>query len=164
MTPTQGGKANKTGNVLEQTITGVCAAHGFEVVMYSEHIKRPENYGDELLLKNVPYTTLYGGRGYTEFLLVSERYNLKTRIECKWQQSAGSVDEKLPYTYISCIEAMPENDVILLVDGDGFRDGAKEWARNAAANRKYIPDDKPEKNVRVMSTVEFLTWTNQTFI
>jgi len=160
---TQGGHANKTGNVLERTVVGTITAHGFDAVMHSKYSKHPENYGSELLLKHVPYTTLYKGRGYTEFLLLSEKYNLRTRIECKWQTQAGSVDEKLPHTYLSCIEGADEDEVIILIDGPGFRDGALNWLREAAQERRYIPEDKPRKNITVMSVTEFMVWTNKIF-
>lgn len=160
---TQGSQANKTGNVLEQLVVGTLGAHGFNSVKYTEYVKNPEKYGKELLLRNVPFTTLYNGRGFTEFLLLSEQYDLKTRIECKWQQKAGSVDEKLAYVYLSCIEAIPEDNVIILIDGDGFRDGAIKWLKDAAEQRKFIPQDKPNKVVKIMNSTEFLTWCNNTF-
>lgn len=159
----QGGHANKTGNVLEQTVIAMLTTHGFEVVGYRDHQRHPEAFGNELLLRNVPYKTLYGGRGYTEFLISSEARKLKIRVECKWQQKAGSVDEKLPHTYLSCVEAMDDNDVIILIDGKGFRDGAVEWLRTAAKERKYIPQNRPEKVIRIMNVTEFLTWCNETF-
>lgn len=159
----QGGQANKTGNVLEKTVIGTLTAHGFNAVMFSKYNKEPAEYGEELLLMNVPYTTLYNRRGYTEFLLISKNYNLNIRIECKWQQTTGSVDEKLPYTYLSCAESMDEDDVIILIDGPGFREGSIEWLVNAANERKYIPTDKPNKNIIVMSMTDFLVWTNNTF-
>ena len=162
MSQSQGGKANRTGSVLEAIVTSTLSTHGFEVVPYREYQKDSSRYGVELLLKNVPYHTLYGTRGFTEFLIRSERYHLETRIECKWQQSAGSVDEKLPYTYLSCAESVPENDIIILLDGDGFRDGAKQWIREAAEQRRYIPADRPDKNIKVMNSTEFLTWVNNT--
>ena len=80
----------------------------------------------------MPYTTLYDGRGYTEFLLISQIFNLEIRIECKWQQTAGSIDEKLPHVYLSAVNAVPENNVIILIDGPGFRDGAISWLKNIA--------------------------------
>ncbi len=70
---------------------------------------------------NVPFTTIYQHGGNTEFRLISERYNMDIRIECKWQQVAGSVDEKLPYLYLNCIEAMPEKHIIIIIDGDGWK-------------------------------------------
>lgn len=163
MARTQGAQANKTGGVLEELVIGTATRHGFDVIPFRDYTKRPHQFGKELLLRHVPYTGLYGGRGYTEFLMLSDRYDMRLRIECKWQQSAGSVDEKLPYTYLAAIDAMPENEIIILVDGDGFREGAKDWIRKAAADRRYIPADKSEKNVQVMSATEFLTWANRTF-
>lgn len=44
----------------------------------------PYNYGEEVLLKNVPYEGLYKHASTTEFVLMSKGYNLHTRIECKW--------------------------------------------------------------------------------
>ena len=160
---TQGGQANKTGKVLEQLVVSTLSAHGFVSVKYSEYKNNKENFGEELLLKNVPYTTLYNGKGYTEFLLLSKNYNLEIRIECKWQQKAGSVDEKLPHVYLSAIEAIPEDEVIILIDGKGFRDGAINWLKEASRKRKYIPGENQNKNVRIMSSTEFLTWCNETF-
>ena len=65
---TQGGQANKTGNVLEQLVVGTLETHGFNTLKYSEYAKNKEKYGNELLLKNIPFVTLYNGRGFTEFL------------------------------------------------------------------------------------------------
>ncbi|MGE0388006.1 MAG: PD-(D/E)XK nuclease superfamily protein [Gammaproteobacteria bacterium] len=163
MARTQGGNAVRTGNVLEAVVTGTFTAHGFQCVAFNAWQKAPENFSRELLLHNVPYTTIYGGRGFTEFQVASERHNLLARIECKWQQTTGSVDEKLPYTYLSCVEAIPEPFVIILIDGDGFRPGAIQWLRDAARKRLYIPPEKPDKRIAVMNTTEFLTWCNQLF-
>ncbi len=110
--------------MLESTVRSVLQRHGFETVAHSDYRKKPERYGKELLLTNMPYDTIYNHKGKTEFLLLSEKYQLTTRIECKWQQSNGSVDEKLPYLYLNCIETMPEKDIIIVIDGDGWKKGA----------------------------------------
>jgi hypothetical protein len=108
--PRQGTLANSSGNTLEQTVMGTLASKSFQAASYRDYLIKPELYGSELLLRNVPYKTIYGHPGNTEFLIRSERYRLEIRIECKWQQSSGSVDEKYPYTYLNCIEAMPERN------------------------------------------------------
>lgn len=158
---TQGNQANQTGNVLEQTIASTFASKGFEVLMYREWIKHPDAHSSDLLLKNVPYDTIYGHKGNTEFLLKSERLDLEVRIECKWQQVAGSVDEKFPYLYLNCIETMSENEIILIVDGGGYKAGALAWLKAAVQERRYQTD--PAKEIRVFSLVEFLTWANKNF-
>ena len=159
----KGKSANITGNQLEKAVQTVLLDKGFEIEMYRKWEKNPENYGKELLLKNVPFRTIYGHKGNTEFLLLSEKYDLRIRIECKWQQSAGSVDEKLPYLYLNTIEAMPEKDIMILIDGDGFKSGAKEWLRNAVKEKLYTTEENNDTTVLVFSLAEFFTWANNTF-
>jgi len=159
----KGRKTNITGSQLEKAVQTVLLQKGFEIEMYRKWKKNPENYSNELLLKNVPFTTIYGHGGNTEFLLLSEKYKLKIRIECKWQQSAGSVDEKLPYLYLNTIEAMPENNIIIIIDGDGFKTGAKTWLRNAVKEKLYTNSKNNETEVQIFSLAEFFTWANNLF-
>ncbi|QQR99115.1 MAG: 4-diphosphocytidyl-2C-methyl-D-erythritol kinase [Sphingobacteriales bacterium] len=159
----KGRKTNITGTQLEKAVQTVLFSKGFEIEMYRKWDENPENYGKELLLKNVPFTTIYGHKGNTEFLLLSEKYKLKIRIECKWQQSPGSVDEKLPYLYLNTIESMPENNIIILIDGNGFKSGAKKWLKDAVSKKLYTTKNNENKNVLVFSLTEFFTWANNTF-
>jgi len=158
---TKGANSNATGSQLEVAVKTVLTGKGFELVNYRVWEKNKALYGEELLLANVPFTTVYGHKGNTEFLLVSKKYALSMRIECKWQQSAGSVDEKLPYLYLNATEAMPENDILILIDGSGWKAGAVAWLKEAVAKRKY--GLLPEKNILVFNLVEFFTWANKTF-
>ena len=158
----QGGLANSSGNTLEQTIVATLASKGFAVANYRQWALNPAAYSEEILLRNVPFITIYGHPGNTEFLLRSARYALEIRIECKWQQSAGSVDEKFPYLYLNCVEQMPEQRIIIVVDGGGAKAGAVAWLRRACANRLYLAADDP-KTITLMSLVEFLMWANQRF-
>lgn len=159
----KGRKTNITGSQLEKAVQTVLLEKGFEIEMYRKWKANTDSYGKELLLKNVPFTTIYGHGGNTEFLLLSEKYNLKIRIECKWQQSAGSVDEKLPYLYLNTIEAMPEKDIMILIDGNGFKPGAKTWLKNAIEQKLYTSEENCDINIKVFSLTEFFTWANNTF-
>lgn len=159
---TQGGTANQQGSILEKTIIPTFEARGFEVINYSNWKTKPDKYGTELLLKHVPYTTIYGHPGYTEFLAQSKRYRLNHRIECKWQQSSGSVDEKFPYLYLNCIEAMPEQDIIIIAGGGGMKKGVIPWLKRVVLERRYIPDGVEGKNIKIFSLEEFILWANKT--
>ena len=159
---TQGNAANSSGNVLEQAVISTMTAKGFQVAMYREWQESPSLYGGELLLKNAPYNTIYGHQGNTEFLLKSASKNMEIRIECKWQQAAGSVDEKFPYLYLNCIETMPESHIIILVDGGGYKAGALDWLRTAVNNRRY-QDENNNKTIQVMSLAQFIAWANINF-
>ena len=99
----KGTTSNITGNQLEVAVKTVLTGKGFELVNYRIWDKNKDKYGEELLLENAPFTTVYEHKGNTEFLLVSKKYKLRIRIECKWQQVSGSVDEKLPYLYLNTI-------------------------------------------------------------
>lgn len=159
---TQGNAANSSGNVLEQTVISTMTAKGFVSVSYSEWVKHPDAYDGELLLKNVPYDTIYGHNGKTEFLLKSASRGLEIRIECKWQQAAGSVDEKFPYLYLNCVETMPESHIIILVDGGGYKQGAINWLNTAVNSRRYQSQNNG-KIIQVMNLVEFIRWANINF-
>jgi hypothetical protein len=149
-----GSRANTSGNTLEASIGAVIQSKGFEVVNYKLWEKNKDRYGKELLLCNVPYETIYGHNGKTEFVLLSEVDELEIRIECKWQQSAGSVDEKYPYLYMNCMQ-MPEEHIFIIIDGGGAKDGAVEWLRSAPINYPC------NKSITVFNLVEFLTWANK---
>ncbi len=157
-----GATAKKRGAVLETIIVSTLVTHGFTELPYRQWLKNPTEHGDELLLRNAPYTNIYGRTGRTEFVVKSARRGLNLRIEAKWQQGSGSVDEKFPYTYLNAIE-FPEDEVIILVGGDGFRDGSVDWLKRSAAARLWISEEKPSKRIRVMDPTEFITWANTQF-
>jgi hypothetical protein len=158
----QGGIANNQGRVLEQVVSLTMQQKGFRVIPYIKWKDDPGAYGDEVVLTNVPYETIYGHQGKTEFKLVSKKYG-DYRIECKWQQSPGSVDEKFPYLYLNCIEKMPEQNIIIVLDGQGAKQGAVSWLRQAASKKIYTNQTNGTKNIEVVSLAEFVMWANKTF-
>ncbi len=160
----QGGSyAVSSGRILEGIVENSLITKGLRVVTYKEWISNKPAYGDELLIKKVPYEGLYKHASHTEFVVVSKAHNIHTRVECKWQQSSGSVDEKFPYLFLNCTEKMTEPHIIVLLDGGGAKQGAIDWFKSSCA----IFNNNPEKNlgrkVDLMCTVEFLQWVNNTF-
>ena len=144
MTSEQGGAiANRQGNILEQQVRQAFASHGFREVAFAEY----EKLASGSTLPGVPVPDLLVRR-------VSASRGLAIRIECKWQQSQGSVDEKFPYLYLNCIQAMPEREIILLIDGNGYKPGALAWLKQAVASQDA-------KLIHVFNLVEFLVWANR---
>jgi hypothetical protein len=90
--------------------------------------------GMDMLWKNVPYESIYGTKCRSEFLLAYD--NREIRIECKSQESSGSVDEKLPYLVQNFTEKVTEKETIIIHHGDGFRAGAINWLREACEGTK----------------------------
>ncbi len=150
-------KANITGNTLEKQVQSLFLGKGFEIVMYSKWIKNKTKYGQELLLKNVPYSSIYNHKGYTEFLLISKKRDKEIRIECKWQQTSGSVDEKLPYLFLNVTTKMKEKEIMIIIDGGGWKEGAIPWLKEA------VNKSEQKKRIKVFSLTEFLTWGNKAF-
>jgi hypothetical protein len=161
--PATGGKyANTSGRVLEAQVQALFERHGFTVIKYRDWNEQRESYSDtDLLVCGVPYTSIYGHKAKTEFVAISKRLGLNARIECKWQQSAGSVDEKFPYLYLNCVFAMEEPLVIVVVDGGGAKPQALAWLKQAAKRRDFIPNENTEKAVEVLSLAEFTAWGNR---
>lgn len=151
----QGSFANYTGKKLEDMVSQTFEKLGLEVVSYNQYKKAPHLYGTELLLKNVDYLSIFNHQSKSEFLLRSEKYNLNIRIECKWQQSPGSVDEKYPYLYHNCLTQI-EEDVIIIADGGGAKPGAIQWLRTQC-------EQTTEKSMKVFTVSEFKDWVSNIF-
>ena len=136
----QGTKAIKNGLSLENLVED-CVVENLSVP--SERYSQTD-IREDILLKGVPYTNIYGNsRCKSEFVLHFK--GRKIRIECKAQHSKGSVDEKLPYLYMNFINNIEEDEAIIVIEGNGFKEGAKEWLRAVCKGTK----------VRVMSFSEF---------
>lgn len=160
----QGGAiANNSGKVLEGIVESTLALKGFSPVKYRDWEQAPDLYGEELLLKNAPYTTLYEHAGTTEFLVKSKKHGVETRIECKWQQAQGSVDEKFPYLFLNCTQKMTEPHIIILHDGGGAKKGAVNWLRDACHRFTEGQARTTGRIIELMDIVSFTVWANKVF-
>lgn len=160
----QGGStANLNGRIFEETLIPIFKNHGYIVFRNSELKKigglEEYNKADKKVLLSAPYISIYGHKGKTEFLITNKLLNREIRVECKWQQSAGSVDEKFPYMLLNCIYAFRENDIILIVDGDGYKPSARTWLKNQIENR-WLLDEQPNKEIKLMTLSEFIIYFN----
>ena len=57
-------------------------------------------------------------------------------IQCKWQSSPGSVEEKYPFEVLSI--QSNKFDTIIVLDGNGYSKGAKTWLEGQAGENKLI--------------------------
>lgn len=163
MRKSQGAMANKNGKTFEKMMVPIFNANDFEVIAYSDFIKNEEKYQNpnRYVLKNVPYTTIYGTKGKTEFVIVDgER---RVRIEAKYQASAGSVDEKYPYMLLNAVTQYPEQEVVFVLDGGGYKQGAFDWLEDYIKNDKFGHHSKYNKDIRLMKMADFLNWFNHEF-
>ena len=144
-----GGKtANENGKAAEDMVEEVIHKHA------RLPIKPYRKWGGEygVVLKNAPYTNIYGSnRSRSEFLIIDSN-GREMRIEVKWQQVAGSVDEKFPFVLFNALE-VPEPLVVVVVDGGGAKPTAVEWLKEQARLHK-----SNTKEVLVFDLDEFEEW------
>lgn len=128
MSKTGGGRANKSGNTLEQMGEAFLVSHGYA--------KSPNrNYGIHTVEKKPVYfrqlnigQTIYDTSLNVDFFVYSPTKHKKGLIiECKWQQSGGSIDEKYPYLVQNLLKTKETSLVVL--DGGGYKPGTKAWLK-----------------------------------
>jgi hypothetical protein len=89
--------------------------------------------------RQVPaFKSLYGVPFNADFVINSPKG--LGLIEMKWQVSAGSVDEKLPFWLITLQQLPPSVTALLVAVGGGIRPGAMEWLRSNAEGVKVAGD------------------------
>jgi len=150
----QGQKANEAGLALEEKARELLSKKG--VIAKDHHytgayfpFKKGNKRGD--------------GMSQGEILIVSSMLPEPVMVECRGQQVAGTADEKFPLLYLNCLEA-EYNEIIIVIEGNGFKDGAVEWLYNAVSNKLYRDKEKhANKNIQVMTINEFSDWVKANF-
>ena len=78
---------------------------------------------------------IYGKRRFVDVILYHPRLWPNCLVlQCKWQASAGSVDQKYPFEVLSIQQN--EYDTIILLDGGGYSSGARQWLLNQAGKNR----------------------------
>lgn len=150
---TQGGTtANFTGNELEIFILGLLDRKGYQYVLPSDFFAAAKCF-DQPIFSRWVYVgqSIYDTEIKCDFILFHPQKHPDLLIfECKWQQSAGSVDEKYPYLIINVQTKYPCKTVILL-DGGGYKPNADKWMRSQVGNNL----------LHVYNMSEFQKWANK---
>lgn len=118
---------------IKDVLSNIFIENGYEILNQSQLEKRelvPEQY----VLTRARYTSIYGHNTSSDFLIVNFGTNLRLRVEIKFQKLSGSVDEKLPYLYINSVSSHID-DVLFIVEGNGFKLGAKKWLKEQVNNK-----------------------------
>ncbi len=164
MAISQGAQANKNGRVFENMMIPIFKDAGFEVFTESElskpkikeHVANLKRY----IIKNAEYITIYGEGGRTEFVIVDATRRI--RVEAKYQSAQGSVDEKYPYMLLNGIYQYPESEIIFVVDGGGYKPGARKWLEDHIKDN-WLDYKAKGKDLKLMSIAEFANWFNHEF-
>jgi hypothetical protein len=152
---TQGFEANHSGKFLEEIVQREFLARGFLFRTYGEDAGNLDLFSRRIVLRNVPYRSLYGCTSRSEFVVTD--VSRKVRIECRWQEVGGSVDEKFPYLLRNATERMPEREILILLGGDGARIEAVSWLKVEASHVLG-------KKIYVLNINEFPRWVRDQFL
>lgn len=80
---------------------------------------------------------IYGKNRRVDFVLYHpRRWQDCLVIQCKWQASSGSVEEKYPFEVLSI--QLNEFATIIVLDGGGYGPGAEAWLRGQAGKNKLL--------------------------
>lgn len=133
---TDGSRANRRGRMLEDAVrpfldekyqlvksTEFTANLGGDTPVYSQQCRITED--------------IYGKKRRLDFILFHPvLWPNCLAIQCKWQASSGTVEEKFPFEVLSI--AKNEFDTIIILDGKGYTAGAERWLKNQAGKNKLL--------------------------
>lgn len=156
---TQGGKAVTSGNVLENSVEGALLGHRY--VQVGADLPRKQRLTHLLTANHVPkrYARqvyvgpgIYGSDIYVDFYIMGNAaISAGLIIECKWQQTSGSVDEKLPYLNFNIQNCYP-TQALVLIDGGGMKTQAISWLSTQVKHNQNL--------FAVYDLREFIIWSN----
>jgi len=111
--------------------------------------------GKQFSMQAIVGDTIYETEHKCDFLVINrEKFPNDLIIECKWQQSRGSVDEKYPFLIFNIIRAgIP---TVILLDGGGYKEAAMKWLRDNVNPKGAL--------IAVWTMAEFQTQVNNGFL
>lgn len=163
-----GGQATSHGGKLLETVIRSMKLRRFEVCSYGEwkttHAKFggwPGDSEERLLIKDFQYTTIFGTPGRREYYIASPEWS--GQLECKFQNSGGSVDEKIVYL----TESLRRTDIggLVIVFGGHY------WSHESRGQAivRWVTKEAgvifrtTGKSLLVFDVDEFLDWVGGTF-
>ena len=133
---TGGQRANVTGRHLEDFVSLILAQHGYQRIKPSADFFAMSSMEQPIYAKQcLVGKDIYNRDRRVDFIVFHpSKWPNSLVIQCKWQASSGTVEQKYPFE-VQSIEKSVYPTVIIL-DGGGYTDGAKNWLYNQASNGK----------------------------
>ena len=154
-----GGRANKTGSTLENTVEDLLVRNGYERTTITDWppqlpaVKR--FYARQVKLG----MSIYGSNRRMDFAIWgAKRFPNGLIIECKWQQGSGSVDEKFPFSVLNIEKSKQDYGVpsVIIIDGGGYKESALDWLKGQVNELGGLQD--------VFSLNEFIREVNNGYL
>jgi len=145
---------------------------GFQIYRSYGEFQKAEVVGDRYVVRNHPHPSLYCTGGKKEALVVAPPdggfiavdEQVRIIVEAKYQDTSGSVDEKLPYIWEAFLVSDVPNWVVIL-DGKYWRTArgkaAVAWLKGRAEG--YGSDDREDGVFVVTDRVGFISLARKTW-
>ena len=127
---------NITGSRLEQSVEGLLVQAGYDPVPTAPLFFALRDMEQPIYARQCETgRDIYGKRRRVDFILYHPRkWPDSLVIQCKWQASSGSVEEKYPFEVLSIqVDGYP---AIVLLDGGGYSSGAEQWLKVQAGKNQ----------------------------
>lgn len=130
-TISSGQRAAATGNQLEEFVEHTLKGKGYSEFQGNKSLALAniQALGGRQYIKQLCVgNTIYDTPRICDFFVVNwDVFPHGLIIECKWQQSSGSVDEKYPFLLFNIMKTgIP---TVVLLDGGGYKPAAMEWLK-----------------------------------
>lgn len=120
---------NFNGKMLEDQIETILISKGY--------FQSDETKSAYFIRQYRKYNSIYGTKFRLDFFVRhKEKWSEGLALECKWQSSAGSVDEKYPYVILN-MKSLPCPSAVLLAGGK-YSPKALKWLMNQADERLVV--------------------------
>jgi hypothetical protein len=159
----QGGRTSLGGQTLEAVIRCIRLVGFTECTAKELRESRNDIFAEKqrLLVSHMPYTTIFGTQGRREYFIQSDEWT--GELECKFQNTSGSVDEKMAYI----TETLKRTDLtrLAVVYGGIFwteqlrGKAIIEWMKRESE----LIRQSHNKELLVMTLDEFIQWVQKTW-
>ena len=157
------GRTSLGGQTLEDVIRSITLVGFVEVTPKERENARHDMFTEQsrLLVKNAPYTTMFGTPGRREYFIESAEWS--GELECKFQNGGGSVDEKM--VYISETLKRTSLERLAVVYGGQYWLKKKrgiaiiEWLKQEAVSISH----QYKKELLVLTLDDFIVWVARTW-
>lgn len=126
MAKSGGTVANRSGRRLEDIISSILEDRDYQYVKPYRFLPMQEMQQSIYTRQYEIGKDIYRKKRRVDIILYHPKLWIDCLvIQCKWQSSSGSVEEKYPFEVLS----INQNgyDTIIVLDGDGYSKGAKQW-------------------------------------
>lgn len=157
--PTPGSRAATRGALLETCLEQLYQ-HNFHPYRSYAEFRRAEIVSPRYVIRNFPHASPYGTPGKKEGLIVApeatpgfferDEEGIRVVVEAKYQNSSGSVDEKIPFIWQGFLDS-PILNWVVVFDGKYWKTGRGRAAMKWLENRP-VPSGR---RLHVVSRTEF---------